>query len=247
MSDAKLGPQTAPLPEIKYYRKTIIASAIVATAVIISIAFSPPMGLKLKENITQQLGSMFGFLLMVSLFVERAIEVIISIWSDPQADRLQQRLEILKEARSRHNARIRDLITEQTRQPASNPEQPTKINEEIDRLREKLRQEQDEDDEIDIELIGYGAHTRQVAAWIGLAIGVLTAGVGFRVLHTLFVEPPPMTWGLHNTLFTVVDVLLTGALLSGGSKAVHHLFNVYETVMEATTKKAEAAKASAGE
>jgi uncharacterized membrane protein YidH (DUF202 family) len=98
---------------------------------------------------------------------------------------------------------------------------------------------------IDLELVKCSAHTRKVAAWIGLAIGVLTAGVGFRVLHTLFVELPPVGC-VHNGFFTLVDVLLTGALLSGGSKAVHHVFNVYESFMEATTKKAEAAKASAG-
>jgi hypothetical protein len=247
MPDAKLSPVSEqPIFGVKYTRTAIVAAAIVTIIVLCSVAYSPPLGLKLKEGILQQLGSTFGFLLMVSLFVERAVEVVISIWSDPEADRLEQELETLAEARSRQSDRIDHLLTERAQNPAPSPERLTAISKELEVLREKMRDEQDRDDAIDRELVKYSAHTRKVAAWIGLAIGVLTAGVGFRVLHTLFVEPPPVGWRVHNGFFTLVDVLLTGALLSGGSKAVHHVFNVYESFMEATTKKAEAAKASAG-
>jgi hypothetical protein len=220
----------------------IIAAAVVTITVLVSIAQWPPDGLTFKAGILEQLGSMFGFLLMVSLFVERAVEVVISVWSDPEADKLEQELEALAEARSRQTVRIEGLLAERAEKPEPSAERLGEINKELDELRKKMRLEQDRDDAIDMELVKYSAHTRRVSAWVGLAIGVLTAGVGFRVLHTLFAELPAT--GAHKVFFTLVDVLLTGALLSGGSKAVHHIFTVYESFMEATTKKAEAVKAS---
>jgi hypothetical protein len=244
MREAKLGPDSKPpITGVNYSSIEIIAAAVVTIIVLGSVAYSPPTGLKINKGILEQLGSMFGFLVMISLFVERAVEVVISIWSDPEADKLEQELEALAEARSRQSVRIDGLLAERAEQPAPSAERLETINKEIDELREKIRFEQDRDDAIDMELVKYSAHTRKVSTWVGLAIGVLTAGVGFRVLHTLFAEgPPPQS--AHSVFFTLVDVLLTGALLSGGSKAVHHIFNVYESFMEATTKKAEAAKAS---
>jgi hypothetical protein len=244
MPDAKLGPDSKPsITGVNYSRTVIIAATVVTIIVLGGVAYSPPMGLKFNEGILKQLGSMFGFLLMISLFVERAVEVVISIWSDPEADKLEQELEALAEARSRHGVRIEGLLAERAEKPEPSAERLGTIDKELDELREKMRLEQDRDDAIDIELVKYSAHTRKVSTWVGLAIGVLTAGVGFRVLHTLFEEGPPANT-THSVFFTLLDVLLTGALLSGGSKAVHHIFNVYESFMEATTKKAAAVKAS---
>src|SRR5439155_4134757 len=246
MPEPKLSPDSRqPITGVKYTGTGIVVAAIITIVVLASVVYSPPRGLELKPGILQQLGSMFGFLLMVSLFVERAVEVIISIWSDPEADKLEQELEALAEARSRQDARIERLSAERAEKPEPSAERLSAINQEIAELRAKMWEEQNRDDVIDMELVKYTAHTRKVSTWIGLAIGVLTARVGFRVLHTLFLEPPPANWRAHNVFFTLVDVMLTGALLSGGSKAVHHIFNVYNSFMEATTKKADAAKASA--
>jgi hypothetical protein len=138
-----------PISDVKYTRTAIVAAAIVTIIVLCSVAYSPPLGLKLKEGILQQLGSMFGFLLMVSLFVERALEVVISIWSDPEADRLEQELETLAEARSRQSDRIDHLLTEQAQMPEPSSERLTAIRNELEVLREKMRREQDRDDAID--------------------------------------------------------------------------------------------------
>ena len=246
MPDPKLSPPADQPPGsgVKYTKAGIVAAAIITIIVLFCVAYSPPLGLRLREGILQQLASMFGFLLMVSLFVERAVEVIISIWSDPEADRLEQERETRIAESARQSDWIDCLYGEKAQTPAPSDDRRKAIEANLKELQDKIRDEQRRVDEIDMELVKYSAHTRKVAAWIGVAIGVLTAGVGFRVLHMLFVEPPPV--GMHNALFTVVDVLLTGALLSGGSTAVHHLFSVYNSLMEATVKKAEAAKASAG-
>lgn len=245
MSDPKLSSEDQPVFGLKYTRTGILVAAGIVLVVLLSIVYSPPLGLNLKRGMLQQLGTMFGFLLLVSLFVERAIEVIISIWSDPEADRLEQEIEAIAEARGRQQARIHVLMKELSAQTSPPPKRIADVQAEVDDLRGKMSAGQDRDDAIDLELVKYTAHTRKVSTWVGLAIGVLTAGVGFRVLHTLFIQSPPDEWYPHNVFFTLVDVLLTGALLSGGSKVVHHVFNVYESFMEATTKRAEASKAAA--
>jgi hypothetical protein len=244
MPDAKLGPDSrARITSVNYSSGAILFAAAITVAVLGTVAYQPPTGLTPHKEILEKLGPAFGFLLMISLFVERAIEVVISIWSDPEAEKLEQELEALAEARSRQSARIDGLLAERAEQPEPSAERLGTINMELEELREKTRAEQDRDDAIEMELVKYNAHTRKVSTWVGLAIGVLTAAVGFRVLHSLL-DAGPSGNSAHLKLFTLVDVLLTGALLSGGSKAVHHVFNVYESFMEATTAKAEAAKAS---
>ena len=169
MPDAKHSPDSKPSITRVNYSSTVIIAAVVVTIIVLgSVASSPPTGLKVTSGILEQLGSMFGFLLMISLFVERAVEVVISIWSDPEADKLEQELEALAEARSRQSVRIEGLLAERAAKPEPLPERLEKINKELDELRDKIWGEQDRDDEIEMELVKYSAHTRKVSTWVGL-------------------------------------------------------------------------------
>jgi len=238
---------TPPKPLGSFTRLGIWAAGGVVIAVLFAVVKFSPMGLQLKPDIWNSLASVFGTLTLVSLFVERAIEVFVSLWTDPAADQLEQELDALGEARARQQRRIEVLQAEKA-DPGTVPDRKIAVDGEIGALRVKLAKDQDRDDEIDLELLAYSGQTRRVSTWIGLAIGVLTAAVGVRVLNPLVVldfAKVPDGFGWFPACFASVDVLLTGALLSGGSKAVHHIFNVYETFMEATTKRAETAKATA--
>lgn len=47
-----------------------------------------PISLKYGDEIITSLPTMFGYLLLISLFVERAIEVFLSAWRSGRADEL---------------------------------------------------------------------------------------------------------------------------------------------------------------
>jgi hypothetical protein len=81
---------------------------------------------------------------------------------------------------------------------------------------------------------------RRVAFAGSVALGVIVSEVGVRVLG-LFVDPAAFN-GLspeQQASFNTVDVLLTGAMLGGGSDALHKFVTVFTNFMERTAKQAK--------
>jgi len=87
-----------------------------------------------------------------------------------------------------------------------------------------------------------------------MAVGVLTAAVGFRFLYQIVDFDQAALPESQTGWFIFADVLLTGAILAGGSKAIHSIFlvvvqlqtvplpifSVYETFMNSTQANASA-------
>lgn len=73
---------------------------------------------------------------------------------------------------------------------------------------------------------------------------LLTSAVGFRFLNQIVDLSKINTHSLQYAAFIIADILLTGTVLAGGSKAIHSIFSVYDEFMDATRKKAEMTKAS---
>ena len=121
-----------------------------------------------------------------------------------------------------------------------------KLNQEIRNLEHQISKFEDNKDLIsDLEKkkqerIERSSKTRLIALWSGLFFGLLVGVVGIRTLQTL-VDPVSLsqipTIQLH--LFRVLDVLLTGGLVAGGSDNIHKLIEVYRNVMETSSTKAK--------
>ena len=81
-------------------------------------------------------------------------------------------------------------------------------------------------------LLPFKARTLKVSTWVGLVIGVITSAVGFRFLAQL-VKAPDSAFlaSAQNQWFVGVDILLTGAVLAGGSKLIHNIVSVYTSFM----------------
>ena len=72
------------------------------------------------------------------------------------------------------------------------------------------------------------SQTRRVAFVAGTAIGAIVAALGVRVLESIvdvnaFAALPQV----HQRVFRTADVLMTGAVLGGGSDAIHQLVRVF--------------------
>ena len=90
-------------------------------------------------------------------------------------------------------------------------------------------------------LRGYKSTTQQIALPAALVLGILISTLGIRGLGALldaeaFAKLPHS----QQTWFTAMDVLLTGALLGGGSDFVHQFVTTFTDLMDATSKKAKA-------
>jgi len=157
------------------------------------------------ENLTDKLPITIGYIFLISLFVERAIEIFLSAWRSEGADKLDlsiaQATEELKEAK---NQQSKKDITK-------------KLND--------LKKNR----------MNYSAKSRIQALWIGLIISVLIASVGVRILGTI-VDITNMQ-AIQKSLFTGVDILLTSAVLAGGSDAINKLMKIFNSFMITTNNK----------
>jgi hypothetical protein len=85
----------------------------------------------------------------------------------------------------------------------------------------------------------YRCATRQVVLWAGLGLGLLVSGVGLRALETL-IDPALSGWSAsQGAAFRLVDVVLTGGVIAGGSEGIHRIATVFDNFMNATAKRAK--------
>lgn len=153
---------------------------------------------------------LFGYLILIALFVERAIELLLALWRSAEADSLDRNIEKLKE----RMAKVSD-ITE------AEKEAKHQIMTEIELA---------EDDRVD-----FKAESRLAAIWTGMVIGVIISTIGVRILGSIF-EDPVSSHKIHMGLFIVVDVFLTGFVLAGGSGAIHKIMTLYDSAMNRATE-----------
>lgn len=91
------------------------------------------------------------------------------------------------------------------------------------------------------QVIQYRQETRQITFVVGLAIGVIVSAVGIRILQFL-VQPQTLdniAGTRQATVFTGLDVLLTGALLAGGADQMHKIISVFANFMDSSAAKAK--------
>jgi hypothetical protein len=215
-----------------------VVFAIFGASIILFAAATVPTGLTFRGDLSSTLPSVASTLLFVSLFVERVIEVFVSAWSDREADEHQQNLEYWQSRQGQLKGEIADLISELNASNPPNDERKTTINELLKVKRADIEDARANEDVEAKALIPFAARTRRISTWIGL-VGILVSAAGFRFLGQMVsldsIYNPAK--GAHTTqyaLFVVADVLLTGAVLAGGSKAIHEIFSVYDEFMKST-------------
>jgi hypothetical protein len=232
------------LPSVDKSSPQMWTRAIVVAVVVILILVGifAAAGVKLADNLASQMAALGGVLTLVALLVERVTEVFVSIWRDPAADLLEQQRdsygeqqEIDRQAVADLNKELRDESPDQSRKDAIAQQKATYRND-LPSYLDKIKK-------IDLELVPYKAKTRRLASLVGIGIGVLASGVGFRMLQSLVdgTSFNGLPWPQKN-LFCAADVLLTGTVLAGGSIAVHQVFSLYDTFMESSRQRVGSSK-----
>jgi hypothetical protein len=158
--------------------------------------------------------NLLAVLFLVALLAERALEIFVATWRSPEASQLDLAVRTCEQDADRLQAR---------------PEpDPSALRDARVALEEAKSQE-----------LRYKCGTRQAALWAGLALGFLVSGVGVRALETL-VDPALSGWSAsQSAAFRLVDVLLTGGVIAGGSEGIHRIATVFDSFMSATAKRAK--------
>ena len=150
--------------------------------------------------LAQQLTPLF----LVSLLIERALEVFLTTWRAPEAARLEREV---------------DKATESA---AADPTKLSDVHEAQDKLTD------------------YKSATLQIAMPSALVLGLLTSALGIRCLGNLVDSTSMATLrGAHPlqaASFNLADVLLTGALVGGGSDVVHSFITAFTNFLNPSSK-----------
>jgi hypothetical protein len=88
----------------------------------------------------------------------------------------------------------------------------------------------------------YRAETKEFALQTGFLIGTLASLAGVRALTGMLADP-----GTAGPLFTVADILITGAMLAGGSEGIHRMANAFTGLMDGISARADQAQRNAAQ
>ncbi|NOZ54370.1 MAG: hypothetical protein GXP08_14770 [Gammaproteobacteria bacterium] len=180
--------------------------------------YMQPSTLKFEAQGLNNLPMILGYLILISLFVERAIEVFLSAWRSAGADALDRKIEIIEK-------KLKKIIDSH------------------ENYRDAVATLEYQDNQNNLELVQttrtqYRADSRFISQWFGLGIGVTIAFVGIRVLDNV-VSATSLS-GSQQTAFIIVDIILTGAVIAGGSNSINKIMKVYNSFMETTVKRTKA-------
>ncbi len=177
-----------------------------------------PSSLEFQEGGVKNLPVIFGYLVLIALFVERAIEVFLSAWRSAGADELDREIKI------RSNDISEFLKLHVDSQEAAGKDEYRALNEKLVSA-ETIRAQ-------------YRSDSRFISQWFGLGIGVVIAFVGVRVLDSV-VDATSLS-GIQESIFMLVDITLTGAVIAGGSESVNKIMKLYNNFMESTARRTKA-------
>jgi hypothetical protein len=167
-----------------------------------------------KEFGVADVAQLMTILFVVTVLAERALEIFVGTWRGATA--------------TQHEITLRTLAQEVTRLEQLPPAEAGALAEARGALEKARRQEQQ-----------YRCGTRQVALWAGLGLGLLVSGVGLRALETL-IDPALSGWSAsQGAAFRLVDVVLTGGVIAGGSEGIHRVATVFDNFMNTTAKRAK--------
>ncbi|OUS26839.1 hypothetical protein A9Q99_16615 [Gammaproteobacteria bacterium 45_16_T64] len=160
------------------------------------------------ENVIKLLATIF----VVTLFMERAQEVILTTLRA----RSSEILELAIRKHKRVIQRIKRIDPDQVVDEAL-----------YDRLEEAR-----------VEKMEYRSYTRVLALRLGLLLGLLISIAGVRSLGVLVDQATLLELGrIQLALFNVVDVLLTGGVIAGGSDGIHKMTELYRSYVDINVKR----------
>jgi hypothetical protein len=173
-----------------------------------------PDHLEFRELNVTHITQVLAILFMVALLAERALEIFVGTWRSPGATQLELAVSILE-----------DEIARLEKLPEPDHAALAAARAGLEDARRQERQ--------------YRCVTRQTVLWVGLGVGLLVSAVGCRALEVL-VDPSLQDWSAaQGNAFRLVDVMLTGGVIAGGSEGIHRIATVFDNFMSATAKRAK--------
>jgi len=223
-----------------------LGNALLMVVVLIAIYFSierlNPVPYSLKQDFDGRfigyVGQLITSLVLLSLLVERGIEVFVAIWWGKLQNKLNSDINKLQKALGLEQTEFQPVkLLEDIQHSDINISRTLGLNPTLetqsvtDTTSEEILKQQLQD-----QLIKHESYQgllrlriKNFAVWTAWLTGLCLSLAGIRVLEWLFVPAsitlpvPP----IQESIFHFLDILLTGSLIAGGSDGIHRVFNVF--------------------
>ena len=173
------------------------------------------------DSIVELLTAVF----LIALFLERAIEVFVSTSRKLGRADIDARLEKGREKIVQLNDRLK-LFEVQLESPGGTAEQAA-LHARIEKVNDAIPPAQRVVRTAEGDLEKYRAKTRLVTFAAGVALGLVIAIAGLRVVSPLVDLEPLAELKYQLLVFHCVDVALTAGLLAGGASGIHQIVSVF--------------------
>ena len=193
---------------------TILPAAILLAIV----GMSRPEALHFANNTAEQVGRTLLSLFLVALVFERALEVIIGSWRGPGAAELESELGALNDA-------LEFLPKDGALSPADRTDREKTL---VEARSEALAR-----------TVAYRCATKRLALHASFLLGLAVAVAGLRTVEPSIVFPEHVST-LQAGALKMLDALLTGGVIAGGSEGIHKIMQVFTDFAQATSKRAKA-------
>ena len=182
---------------------------------------------------TAEVMSLLGSVFVVTLFVERAQEVILTNWRAYGSEALDLAIRVQEQ-------RVLRLERGEPGQQESGQQSTGSDAGSLTEARQRL-------DELCQDKLRYRARTRIYALRIGVIMGVAVSVAGLRTLGVLVPETAVMAFGLvQQVIFHTMDVIITGGVIAGGSDGIHKMAEWYRLAMESRSRQLRGHSGAAG-
>lgn len=185
-----------------------VLSVSVTFAALIFVWLLAIEGIPFLDFTTEYIIQLITSAILLSLFIERTIEIILSAWRGIE----------------RKN-KVQALIAARTTAKAAGIRDEYKLLENAD-VKNATN-----------ELEAFRAENRGIAILTGLTLGIIVSSLGIRLIEPLL-DPEVIgeIGDFQLRLLVVVDVFITGALLGGGAKGLHSILDLFLTAVDQKRK-----------
>ena len=189
----------------------VLAVVVVLVFLVLVAIGSPPLeALSLAGDAPRKVWQALTALLLVTLTFERALEVYVAAFREDREVPLQREVDDWQ-------AKVDALAKDTSLQPGDKAQRTADLAQVGAQPRQRLE--------------AFKNETRQITMGMSLVGGIVVSAAGFRVLAA---APPS---GFQGAAFGVLDVIVTGGLIAGGSKGLHVLTQAVGDVLEETSKR----------
>jgi hypothetical protein len=193
----------------------IIVSLLVIIVGSVTMIYSP---ITFRNFSMLEFTKLIGKLLLIAVFLERALDVFLTTFRAQGSEEHKKAIRKIKIDMSKLTKEDGSVISAKK----------TEYNKLVKKLEDKKQ-----------ELVTHKSKTRVIAIWSGFSVGIIISSIGIRSLSDLLnKETFAVLPVLQQKAFSLIDILLTGGVLAGGSDSIHKIFDVYTNYMSKSSSMA---------